>query len=94
LGSESKKPAAAGVISMNRAKAATLAIATLGLALASVPAKADIVIDVVPWLAPNFFGSPSFPGAEANAVQGMGAGYRHALYFVDGRGGAGGTLRQ
>jgi hypothetical protein len=60
-----------GVIQMNRAKAATLAIAVLSLAVASVPAKADLVIDVVPWLAPNFFGSPSFSGAEANAVQGM-----------------------
>jgi hypothetical protein len=56
---------------MDRAKAATLAIATLGLVVASVPVKADIVIDVVPWLAPNAFGSPSFSGAEANAVQGM-----------------------
>lgn len=28
-------------------------------------------ITVTPWLAPNAFGSPSFAGAEANAVQGM-----------------------
>ena len=55
---------------MNKAKIA-LAVAALGVTLAAMPANAGIVIDVVPCLAPNVFGSPSFPGAEANAVQGM-----------------------
>ena len=34
----------------------------------------QFTIDVVPWLAPNVFGSPSFGAAEANAVQGIYAG--------------------
>jgi hypothetical protein len=49
----------------------TLVAGGLIVSLAAMPAKADIVINVVPWLAPNVFGSPSFSGAEANAVKGM-----------------------
>jgi hypothetical protein len=55
---------------MGQAKAA-LAAAVLSMAFAVETAKADIVIQVVPWLAPNAFGSPSFSGAELNAVVGM-----------------------
>lgn len=40
------------------------------LAIALSPAQA-VQIDVIPWLAPNGWGSPSFNGAEANAVQAM-----------------------
>jgi hypothetical protein len=36
----------------------------------SGPAQA-LTINVVPWLAPNVYGSPSFPAAETNAVTGM-----------------------
>jgi hypothetical protein len=49
-------------------KAALLSVAALGFASA---AKADIVINVVPWLAPNAFGSPSYDAAINNAFQGM-----------------------
>jgi PEP-CTERM motif len=41
------------------------------LTFVAIPARADIVIDVVPWLAPNAFGSPSWNQAQLNAVQGM-----------------------
>lgn len=47
------------------------AAACASLSFATLPAQADIVIDVVPWLAPNAYGSPSWAQAEANAVQGM-----------------------
>ena len=43
-------------------------VAMLGIALTHAQATS---ITVTPWLAPNAFGSPSFAGAEANAVQGM-----------------------
>jgi len=48
--------------------------AILGAALAfgmTISARAETLIQVTPWLAPNVYGSPSFPGAEANAVQGL-----------------------
>lgn len=51
----------------------TLPLKTAAIAFvlfASVPAKA-VTITVETWLAANGAGSPSFPGAEANAVQGM-----------------------
>jgi hypothetical protein len=48
----------------------TVAFASLSF-LALPSAKADIVINVVPWLAPNGFGSPSWSQAQTNAVQGM-----------------------
>jgi hypothetical protein len=51
----------------------TLPLKTAAIALAlftSVPAKA-VTITVETWLAANGAGSPSFAGAEANAVQGM-----------------------
>jgi hypothetical protein len=35
---------------------------------------ASIGITVTPWLAPNVFGSPSFPGAVSNAIEGQLAG--------------------
>ena len=47
------------------------AAAFASLSFAVLPAQAGIVIDVVPWLAPNAYGSPSWSQAEANAVQGM-----------------------
>ncbi len=37
----------------------------------AMPAQADIVVSVVPWLAPNAFGSPSWSAAQSNAVTGM-----------------------
>ncbi len=40
-----------------------------GIALA--PSAGAASIEVVPWLAPNAFGSPSFPTAQSNAVQAM-----------------------
>ena len=43
--------------------------ATLILVFGTLSAKADgISIVVTPWLAPNGLGSPSWAGAEANAV--------------------------
>jgi hypothetical protein len=48
-----------------------LCVAALAAASTFSSARADIVIDVVPWLAPNVYGSPSWTDAETNAVQGM-----------------------
>ena len=56
---------------MNRNSPLLLKTAAFGLVLfASVPAKA-VTLTVETWLAANGAGSPSFAGAEANAVQGM-----------------------
>lgn len=52
-------------------KLKSVALASALLAVLSTAAKADIVINVVPWLAPNGFSSAWFAGAEANAVAGM-----------------------
>jgi hypothetical protein len=41
-------------------------VAFASLSFLALPAKADIVINVTPWLAPNAYGSPSFDGAVAN----------------------------
>jgi hypothetical protein len=49
------------------------ALAALFLA-AHAPVGAAPVITVTPWLAPNAFGGPSFPGAALNAITGMLAG--------------------
>jgi hypothetical protein len=46
-------------------------VAFASLSFLALPAKADIVINVVPWLAPNAFGSPSWSQAQTNAMQGM-----------------------
>jgi len=48
-------------------RATLLSFAALGFANAANA----VTITVDTWLAPNAFGSPSFSGAEANAVQGM-----------------------
>jgi len=48
-----------------------LCVAALAAASTFSSARADIVFNVVPWLAPNAFGSPSWSQAETNAVQGM-----------------------
>jgi hypothetical protein len=47
------------------------AITLASLAFSVLPARADIVVDVVPWLAPNAYGSPSWDQAQLNAVTGM-----------------------
>jgi hypothetical protein len=49
-------------------KATVLSFLALGYASA---ANATIIVDVVPWLAPNAFGSPSYDQAVTNAFQGM-----------------------
>lgn len=41
------------------------------MSLTAVPAQADVVVSVVPWLAPNAYGSPSWDAAQSNAVTGM-----------------------
>lgn len=48
-------------------------LAAVGLVSTGIVSANASTIDitVVPWLAPNAFGSPSFSSAEANAVQGM-----------------------
>ena len=55
---------------MKKMLSSALAAAAM-LCAVSAPVKADIVIDVVPWLAPNAFGSPSWGMAVTNAVTGM-----------------------
>jgi hypothetical protein len=53
------------------------AIAAAGLIAAMSTQAAPILgpsITVTPWLAPNAFGSPSYAGAQANAISGMLAG--------------------
>ncbi len=53
---------------------AAAAVAALALLVPAAPAKAsglDVSINVVPWLAPNAFGSPNWNAAQANAVTGM-----------------------
>lgn len=56
-------------VNMNKFFYTPIAALTLGLAFVQ-PATAA-TIEVVPWLAPNVFGSPSFSTAEQNAIQAM-----------------------
>lgn len=51
-----------------------LVAAVLASLAVTAPVLAAPVITVTPWLAPNAFGSPSFAGAQANAITGMLAG--------------------
>lgn len=48
-----------------------LPVTALFLGIALAPSAGAIQITVVPWLAPNAYGSPSFAAAQANAVQAM-----------------------
>ncbi len=49
-------------------------VAALLLGIGLAPSASAVQINVVPWLAPNAYGSPSFATAQANAVQAMFAG--------------------
>jgi hypothetical protein len=49
-----------------------LALVAIGIAPSAANAAAVVpTLDVVPWLAPNAYGSPSWPGAVSNAVHAM-----------------------